>query len=347
MNSTWSLSQLGWQPVFQQQLTLDDYDHYTIARISEHHRSQYILLSETGKSTLQIHHSYPAMTVGDWVLIDSEQRFVRLLDRASLFSRKAAGSKVSEQYIAANVDTLFIVCALNQDFNLSRIERYLALAQEARVEPVVILTKRDLCQDGAEKRAAVQALDPMLMIEMVNALDIADSPVLNRWCKPGKTVAFMGSSGVGKSTLINMLMGQTEQLTGGIREDDGKGRHTTTSRSLHFTPDGGVVIDTPGMRELQLADCATGVQAAFADIDILSQQCRFSDCQHHEEPGCAVRQALNAGTLDQRRLSNYFKLRTEQQRNAASLKEKRDKAKQFTRMCRNYQNHSRKEKKGY
>ncbi|SHO57087.1 ribosome small subunit-dependent GTPase A [Vibrio quintilis] len=347
MNSTLSLSQLGWQPVFQQQLTLDDYDHYTIARISEHHRSQYILLSEKGKITLEIHHSYQAMTVGDWVLIDSEQRLVRLLERASLFSRKAAGSKVSEQYIAANVDTLFIVCALNQDFNLSRIERYLSLAQEAKVEPVVVLTKRDLCDDGEEKRASVQALDPMLMIEMVNALEVADSEVLNCWCKPGKTVAFMGSSGVGKSTLINTLMGQAEQLTGGIREDDGKGRHTTTSRSLHFTPTGGVVIDTPGMRELQLADCADGVHTTFADIETLSQQCRFSDCHHQGEPGCAVQQALDEGVLEQRRLNNYFKLLAEQERNAASLKEKRDKEKQFARMCRTYQHHSRKEKKGY
>lgn len=347
MNSNIYLSQLGWQPLFQQQLTLDDYEQTTVARVMAHHRSGYTLQTEQGQNHLEIHHSLPAMTVGDWLLLDHDRRFVRLLERSSLFSRKAAGSKVAEQYIAANVDTLFIVCSLNQDFNLSRIERYLALAREANVEPVIVLTKQDLCDDSDDKRAAVQALDPMMMVETVNALDASSYGALGGWCKTGKTVAFMGSSGVGKSTLINTLMGESVQQTGTIREDDSKGRHTTTSRSLHFMPSGAVLIDTPGMRELQLADCESGVNETFADIEELGRQCRFSDCQHHGEPGCAVQQALDNGELDYRRVNNYFKLLAEQARNSATLSEQRAKSKQLGKLYRSVQSQSRWHKKGY
>ncbi|MDV5167763.1 ribosome small subunit-dependent GTPase A [Photobacterium rosenbergii] len=347
MNSTITLSQLGWQPVFQQQLTLEDYEQAKIARILAHHRNGYALQTEDGSVTLDIHHSLPAMTVGDWVLIDSDNRFVRLLERVSLFSRKAAGTKIAEQYIAANVDTLFIVCSLNQDFNLSRIERYLAIAREANVEPVVILTKADLCQDSDEKRQQVQALDPMLMVEVLNALDVSSYGALESWCRLGKTIAFMGSSGVGKSTLVNTLMGNEVQQTGSIREDDSKGRHTTTSRSLHFMPSGAVLIDTPGMRELQLTDCESGVSETFADIEALSQQCRFSDCQHQSEPGCAIQEALETGELDERRLQNYLKLLREQARNTATLSELRNKDKQLGKMYRSVQSQSRQRKKGY
>ena len=347
MNSTITLSQLGWQPVFQQQLTLEDYEQVKIARILAHHRNGYALQTEDGSVTLDIHHSLPAMTVGDWVLIDSDNRFVRLLERVSLFSRKAAGAKIAEQYIAANVDTLFIVCSLNQDFNLSRIERYLAIAREANVEPVVILTKADLCQDSDDKRQQVQALDPMLMVEVLNALDTSSYCALESWCRSGKTIAFMGSSGVGKSTLVNTLMGNDVQQTGSIREDDSKGRHTTTSRSLHFMPSGAVLIDTPGMRELQLTDCENGVSETFADIEALSQQCRFSDCQHQSEPGCAIQDALETGEVDERRLHNYFKLQREQARNTATLNQLRDKDKQLGKMYRSVQSQSRQRKKGY
>ena len=347
MNSIISLGQLGWQPLFQQQLTLDDYEQTIVARVMAHHRSGYLLQTEQGQIRLEIHHSLPAMTVGDWLLLDHDHQFVRLLERSSLFSRKAAGRKVAEQYIAANVDSLFIVCSLNQDFNLSRIERYLALAREANVEPVIVLTKQDLCDDSDDKRAAVQALDPMLMVEAVNALDASTYDVLSAWCKTGKTVAFMGSSGVGKSTLINTLMGESIQQTKAIREDDSKGRHTTTSRTLHFMPSGAVLIDTPGMRELQLADCESGVNETFADIEELSRQCRFSDCQHHGEPGCAVQKALETGELDSRRVNNYFKLQAEQARNSASLAEQRAKSKQLGKLYRSIQSQSRLHKKGF
>ncbi|MEJ2765053.1 ribosome small subunit-dependent GTPase A [Photobacterium sp. MCCC 1A19761] len=347
MNSTMTLSQLGWQPVFQQQLTLDDLETSITGRILAHHRSGYVVQTEQGEHQLPIHHRLPAMTVGDWILLDHDHQFVRQLERTSLFSRRAPGSKVAEQYIAANVDTLFIVCSLNDDFNLSRIERYLALAREYNVEPVVVLTKADLCDDADDKRAAVQAIDPMLMVEAVNALEPTSGDSLSLWCKTGKTVAFMGSSGVGKSTLVNTLMGESIQQTGSIREDDSKGRHTTTSRSLHFMPSGAVLIDTPGMRELQLADCETGVSETFADVEALSKACRFSDCQHQSEPGCAIQDALETGTLDQRRLNNYFKLLREQARNSSALHEQRARFKQIHKSNRVIVSEKRLMKKGY
>ncbi len=225
-----NLPQLGWNNLFQQQLTLEELEHSRVARVVEHHRSGYKLLSEDGETTLAIHKSLPMMTVGDWLLLDKQGGFERLLDRQSLFARKAAGSKVAEQLIAANVSTLFIVCALNDDFNLSRIERYLATSNEAEVEPVIVLTKADLVTDAEEKRQQVQQLDPLLMVEMLNALDGEQYTSLSSWCKSGSTVAFMGSSGVGKSTLVNGLLSESVQLTGGIRESDSKGRHTWNER---------------------------------------------------------------------------------------------------------------------
>ncbi|WP_117233031.1 ribosome small subunit-dependent GTPase A [Vibrio maerlii] len=341
------LNQLGWQPHYQQQLTLDDYEDRQFARIIAHHRSEYLLASESGEIKLAIHNDQPKMTVGDWVVLDNEQRFVRLLERRSLFSRKAAGSKVEEQYISSNIDTVFIVCSLNNDFNLSRIERYLALTNEAEVEAVIVLTKADLCDDVENKRQQVQALDPMLMIETVNSLDNGSVAVLRSWCGMGKTVAFMGSSGVGKSTLVNTLMESTAQATGGIREDDSKGRHTTTSRSMHIIPEGGLLLDTPGMRELQLADCADGVSETFSDIEIIAEMCRFSDCQHGSEPGCAIQAALANGEIEERRFNNYQKLLREQARNGATLAEQRANNKQLSKMYRTVQSGSRQRKKGY
>jgi ribosome biogenesis GTPase len=287
------------------------------------------------------------MTVGDWVILNHQQQFSRLLERRSLFSRKAAGSKVAEQLIAANVDTVFIVCSLNHDFNLSRIERYLALINEADVEPVIVLTKADLCDDADELKAQVQKLDPLLMVESVNGLDESDVAKLMSWCGEGQTVAFIGSSGVGKSTLVNTLLGEQEQATGGIREDDSKGRHTTTSRSIHLLPSGGILMDTPGMREIQLADCEAGVSETFADVEALADNCRFNDCQHQTEPGCAVQAAIEDGSLELRRFTNYQKLLREQAHNGASLAEQRAQNKQFGKMVRSIVDGKRKRQQSY
>ena len=331
--NTSTLAQLGWRPCFQQQIGLEQWG-YPVARVIAQHRNRLELLSEAGELGLELHVGMPAITVGDWLLLTPEGQFNRLLERHSLFRRKAAGSKVAEQLIAANIDTLFIVTSLNEDFNLGRIERYLSLAYEAQTEPVIILSKADLCDDKESVLNKVQALDPLLMIETLNCLDAEDTQKLAPWCDIGKTIALMGSSGVGKSTLVNTLLGEKVQLTGAIREDDGKGRHITTGRSIHLMPQGGLLLDTPGMRELQLADCDEGVNATFSDIASLAERCRFGDCQHDSEPGCAIQIAISRGELDARRLSNFRKLIKEQAFNSATLAERRARDKGFGKMIK-------------
>ncbi|GLQ74212.1 ribosome small subunit-dependent GTPase A [Vibrio penaeicida] len=341
MNSSFTLPQLGWQPYFQQQLTLEDYEHHHIARVSAHHRSQYELWTEQGKIALPITSKLPELTVGDWILLDGNGRFSRHLERSTLISRKAAGSKLQEQHIAANLDTLLIVSSLNDDFNLSRVERYLTLAKESNIQSVIVLTKSDQCENTDDFVEQVQAIDPLLPVISINGLDIDSVAQIKPWCKSGTTTGVIGSSGVGKSTLINTLTQSELQKTGGIREDDDKGRHTTTSRSMHIIPDGGLILDTPGMRELQLPDCSQGVSSTFSDIETLALECRFGDCQHESEPGCAVKKAIDEGNLAERRLKNYFKLLREQARNGASLAEQKQKYKSLTKMYRDVQSHRR------
>ncbi|WP_076541050.1 ribosome small subunit-dependent GTPase A [Shewanella sp. UCD-KL21] len=348
MNTLPSLSQLGWRPFFQQQLTLDELTDFNIGRVIEQHRSGVVVLSEHGQCSLNQSFSQDAerLCVGNWVLFNTDNQLHRLLDRQSLFQRKAPGSKVETQLISANVDSVFIVCSLNQDFNLSRIERYLSLAKEAQVEPVIILTKADLCQDLDDKLAQVQKLDPFMMVHAINTLDQQQLSVLETYCKQGNTIALLGSSGVGKSTLVNGLMGFEAQLTRDIREDDSKGRHTTTSRALKMLPQGGLILDTPGMRELQLGACEQGVNETFSEITDLAQQCRFADCSHDQEPGCAVRLAIESGEITARRYASYQKLMREQALNGATLAEKRAKDKAFGKMINSVQSESRHLKKG-
>ncbi|MDX1301808.1 ribosome small subunit-dependent GTPase A [Photobacterium sp.] len=346
MTNSISLPELGWRPFFQQQLSLDEFEQARIMRVMAQHRSQLELMTEQGGFYLPVTPSMPAVTVGDWLLVDKQGHFIRLLDRISQFSRKAAGSKIDTQLIAANVDTVFIISSLNHDFNLSRIERYLALTNEAGVEPVIVLTKADCCDNPLPFVRQVQELDPMLLVEAVNCLDRNSVTVLEPWCQTGRTVAFVGSSGAGKSTLINSLQEKQAQTTGDIRHDDSKGRHTTTSRSLHVMTAGGLLLDTPGMRELQLSDCEQGLTATFADIYSLAEQCRFSDCHHQGEPGCAVREAIDSGELNERRLVSYLKLNREQAINGASIAEKRARSRNLGKYYRSVQNESRKRKKG-
>ena len=341
MNNKHSLAQLGWNAFFQQQLSLQELEQSTIGRVLEHHRNRYLIETETRQFSLLIRPDMPALTVGDWLLVDAEELFIRLLDRLTLLSRKAAGSKVAEQLIAANVNTLFIVNALNHDFNLSRIERYLAIAHDSGCEPVIILTKEDRCENVADYLQQVQTLDPFLMAETVNSLDSKSVEKLNSWCKKGQTVAFVGSSGVGKSTLVNTLMQDELLATGGVREDDNKGRHTTTSRALFVMPSGGVLLDTPGIRELKIVDCEQGVNETFSDISELATQCRFSDCSHQAEPHCAVQNALIKGDLDERRLTNYFKLLREQKRNGETLAQSRSSDKSLTKFYKKTQQQGR------
>lgn len=323
MTISHELPQLGWNQFFQQQLTLEEWDCLSIGRVAVQERSVVSVLSQNGQCSLDLLPDFPAITVGDWVLYDHNGRLQRRLDRSSLVSRKAAGTKVSTQLIAANIDTVFIVSSLNQDFNLNRLERYLVLANDALAQAVVVLTKLDQCDDPDTYCQSAQALRSSLPVLAVNSLDRESVEGLSPWCQPGNTVALLGSSGVGKSTLINTLLGGAIQQTKAVREDDAKGRHTTTNRSLHLLPSGGLLIDMPGMRELQLADCEHGIEQTFPEISRLSQLCKFSDCQHVAEPGCAVQEAIESGELDRRRLESYVKLNKEQAYNTATLSEKR------------------------
>lgn len=277
--------------------------------------------------------SLPA--AGDWVLLDpTAPRIVRILTRQSLFKRRAPGTGRRIQTIAANVDTLFVVSSCNQDFNVARLERYLALASHAGVLPVVVLTKVDLTDAPARYRAAVERLQPGLAVELVNSHAAEDVARLVGYCRHGETVAVLGSSGVGKSTLINTLLGEARLATSGIREDDDKGKHTTTGRALHRLPGGAWLLDTPGMRELQLTDIGSALNEVFPEIAELVHNCRFGDCAHETEPGCAIRVAVEAGTLDPDRVRRWRKLTDEDHRNSASLAERRSRERAFGRLVR-------------
>lgn len=334
MTNSFTLAELGWGPFFQQQLTLEELEANTVARVISHHKSQLQLLAPHGETALHLSPTMPSLCVGDWIVIDQQGSFVRKLERMTLFSRKSPGSSINIQLLAANIDTVFLVMSLNHDFNLSRLERYLTLVNEAGAEPVVVLTKADLCNHTETLRNQVQQLGPLLNVVCVNALDSDSTSSLRPWCAPGKTLAVLGSSGVGKSSLLNTLLGTGSLATARIREDDSKGRHTTTARSLHVVKNIGLFMDTPGMRELQLSDVEEGLAVTFSDIDALIQTCRFTDCSHKNEPGCAILKALKSGELDERRLQNYQKISREQALNSASLAQRRAKDKALSKMYR-------------
>lgn len=340
------LTSLGWQPFFQQQLTLDEIGVLSPLRVVEQYRNEVELAGEFGKQQLALLSSMPQMVVGDWVLLNDSGGFERLLDRSTCFRRIAAGHQKQEQLIAANVDTAFIVCSLNDDFNLNRIERYLAMVHDAGAEPVVVLSKKDLTENAEELAAQVQSLSALLAVVAVNTLDETTKQDLSPWCRTGQTVVMLGSSGAGKSTLTNTLLGEQRQATAEIRSDDSKGRHTTTARSLFPMAGGAMLLDTPGMRELQLVDMQAGVAATFADIEELAIQCRFNDCQHHSEPGCAVQAAIAADELDERRLLNYEKLMREQAMNAATIAQKRASAKNLGKFYKKTLDQSVRNKRG-
>ena len=298
------------------------YPELTVGRITLQEKGMYRIRTIMGEQNAlvsgkfqfdaQSSSDYPA--VGDYVMVscaDPDTAIIhQVLPRKSLFVRKAAGTSKTEQAVAANIDTVFLCMSLNNDFNLRRLERYLAVAWESGADPVVVLTKADLCADLPQKQREVETIAMGVDILTTSAMELEGYRQIMPYITEGRTVAFVGSSGVGKSTLINRLLGEERLTTDGLRKDD-KGHHTTTHRELLFLPNGAMVIDTPGMRELGMWDAASGVEQTFTDIEALAAQCRFRNCSHTSEPGCAVRAAIRSGELDSGRWQSYQKLKNE------------------------------------
>jgi ribosome biogenesis GTPase len=331
-----SLQSYGFVPFFGQQASLDEIEQRRVGRVTEVQRSLITIFDGAQERSIPLtsswHNAAPEdrPTVGDWVVLDDQcLRVERVLDRKSIFRRIAAGEKAEIQLIAANIDVLFVVTSCNEEFKESRLERYLALAVEAGVIPVVVLTKMDLSDDADAYVERARSVQPGIPVESINALDRSTFDGVKAWIEPGSTIALVGSSGVGKSTLLNTLAKTGIAATSEIRADDKKGRHTTSHRALYRLADGGLVIDVPGIRELKVADVDAALATVFDDIEAMASNCRFADCHHESEPGCAVRKAVETGDIEARRLQNYRKLLRENERNSASLAEKRSQGRAF------------------
>ena len=328
-----SLEELGWT-----ESHTNDFEPYAAeglvpARVAVQHRGSFGVLSDLGElravAAGRLSHEASGAgdlpAVGDWVAIaprleEGTATIQAVLPRRTKFSRKAAWAAAEEQVVAANVDVVFLLTSLNEDFNLRRMERYLTLAWESGAQPVVVLTKTDLSDTVDLRVLEVEAIAFGVPVHAISSITGDGLDVIRSYLAPGRTIALLGSSGVGKSTLVNTLAGEELLAVKEIRED-GEGRHTTTHRQLVLLPEGGLVLDTPGMRELQLWESSDGLGETFSDIEELAARCRFNDCAHVSEPGCAIQAALEDGTLDAERWASYQKL----QRELAHLERRLDK----------------------
>lgn len=336
-----TLEQLGWNVHFQSLLTAYNTKQYTPARVTREEKGRYRITTEQGDCSAEIcgklRHEATALkdypSVGDWVLVkfvnnNTHSIIYHVLDRQSCFSRKAPisggrtvrmidnrkvilGGATEEQVVAANINTVFIVMACDDNFNLRRLERYLLLTHNSGAKPVIVLNKIDLCNDYARLLHEIEGIAMGVDIHPISALSHVNIDALSGYISEGKTIGLFGSSGVGKSTLINRLLGNELLLTSSVRESDSKGRHTTTWRELVVLPTGGILVDTPGMRELQLWIDEEDLDDQFADIDHLKSECKYSDCSHGKEPGCAIQKSLAEGTLSRERYENYLHLHAE------------------------------------
>jgi ribosome biogenesis GTPase len=318
------LESLGWTPFFEAQIDLERDAALIPARVVEEQRGSYQLMGAGGEWRAELagrlRHEMAgdwaaAPCTGDWVLArvppahenGSPALIHHVFMRRTKFSRKEAGNRTAEQIIAANVDTIFLVQSLNRDLNPRRLERYLALLWESGAEPVVVLSKADLCGEPEPLLAEVRQAARGVTVHVTSSVKAHGLDVLTPYLQTGRTVALVGSSGVGKSTIVNRLRGEEVMRVRDIRDDD-RGRHTTTSRHLVMLPGGGMLLDTPGMRTVLMWEGEEGLKTAFEDIEAIAARCKFRDCKHGEEPGCAVREAIERGELDAARYRNYLKV---------------------------------------
>jgi ribosome biogenesis GTPase / thiamine phosphate phosphatase len=331
------LGLLGWSEHFRTEFEPHESLGREPGRVATQHRGVYVLATAEGEvearitGRLRFDGDLPA--VGDWVA-HSDGLIHAVLPRRSAFVRRAAGNETVEQVLAANIDTAFLVMAFYRDLNPRRLERYLALAWESGADPAIVLTKLDLAEDAEAAIAEVESVAIGVPVHPVSAVTREGLEELEPYLGPGRTVVLLGSSGVGKSTLVNALLGEERQATKEIRAFDGRGRHTTTARELIALPGGGLVLDTPGVRELQLWDAGEGMAGTFADIDELALTCRFSDCSHESEPGCAVREVVDPHRLESWRKLGRELRHLELKQDARARSEARKEWRRFTKSMR-------------